>query len=113
MSDEQMSDHDLLIRLDTKFEVFVQNHTSTWATFTDLVQKFMLGIDKKADKMDILEISKRIVDLEKKVGEHETSFKINNGKNQFAFQIGEWGLKSWGALIATVAAIAGILKLFR
>jgi len=98
MLDEKMTDHDLLIRLDTRFEEFQKNHTNMWESFNKLVQNFLLSVEKKADKIDLSDLVKEVSEIKKKVDEHETSLKVSSGKNQFAFQMGEWGLKSWGAL---------------
>lgn len=107
----ESSDHDLLIRLDTRFDDFSKTHNSMWTNFTELVQKFISTMDKKADKLDMSLISKQFDDLEKRVTEHDTALKVNNGKKEFAVQIGEWGIKGWGAILGTVAATTAIINL--
>ncbi len=113
MGDENVTDHDLLIRLDTKFEFFVKNHTEMWGSFTDLVSKFMIAVEKKADKAIIDDMSLKIEDLKKKVDKHETQMEINNSKKQFVLSLGDWGAKGWGLLLTTIGTILAILAIYK
>lgn len=113
MADKDITDHDLLIRLDTKFEDFVISHNSMWGSFTEIINKFMTAIEKKADKVDISEIKIEIDNIKKKVDLHDTAIQISNGKKEFAVQIGEWGIKGWGAILATIGAIVGLIELIK
>lgn len=107
---QMMNDHDLLIRLDTKLESFSQQHTTMFASFNDAIHRFFSEVKTKADKDEFLELKKSHEELKGLVSKHDTFLEVGTAKKQTVITIGEWGVKGWTILIATVGLIITVVR---
>jgi len=122
-------DHDLLIRLETKFEEYSKNHKDGLSNLSDKLNKIFYQIEQKADKEDLrvlrAELSSKAdkEDVLKMIGEHEdikkrvinleqTEHDKKTEKGVF-LKIGKYSIKGWQFLSATIIFILTVYQIIK
>lgn len=65
-------DHDLLIKLNTKFDSFEKAVTSIWESLGDKMNRILVQMENKADKSDVLRLEASLVGLAQRVAKVES-----------------------------------------
>lgn len=112
-------DHDLLIRLETKFEEYSKTHKDALSNLNDKLSKISYEISLKADKEDlrilraelsnkadrddILKMSQETQDIKRRVVVLEQNHHDKETEKNAFFKIGKYSIKGWqvfsGAII--------------
>lgn len=99
------NDHDLLIRLDTRFDTLDKNHTQMWASFTEIVHKFMGHLENKVDKEEFNSVRIMVVS-------HDKILQEESVRDKTVIKLGQLGIKFWAGLMGFVIFLLTVYKAF-
>lgn len=96
------NDHDVLVRLDTKFE-----------HFTKQVDTLLAIMQEKADKSDIREVRSHVKDNSERIATLEGTHRDSDVRKQALLQIGKFGIDGWQLFVGAMMALLTIWQLIK
>lgn len=115
------SDHDLLIRLDTRFGDFEKHQRSSQDGITEKLLSLLSKMDRKVDKEDLNAVQS---EMQKKFSEVDTRFRALEERNHAqdvqkdtVIKLGAGGIKLWhlalGAIMFLLTSISIVTNIIQ
>lgn len=105
-----MTDHDLLIRLDARLESLEKSQRTAWEGFNERILSILEVIKSKAEKSEVEEMKNKMNDLNARTMKLEEREKKEDIQKQMVINLGAGGVKVWqfvvGAILFFISVIA-------
>jgi len=107
-------DHDLLIKLHTRFETFEKMTTQMWDSLNGKMAQILMEVSSKADKRDVDFIQQGYEILTSRTTQLERLIDTQNAKKQTLIDLGNMGVKGWavftGVILFAIAVFDALRK---
>lgn len=107
----QSTDHDLLIQLNTRFELFERSHQIAWADLLKQMTVMITKIEQKADRSELQNVDHKIDGIDKRLRHLEETKKTEETQKETVLRIGLGGIKLWQVLTGIIITILSIFSL--
>lgn len=107
---DPVNDHDLLIRLDTKFEEFIKSHSMSFKDLNEKLLRVLNQIENKADRHDVVALMDRVEKIDERIVVLETDRMTEIAKKQTIINLGNIGAKGWAMITGAVLFILAVLQ---
>lgn len=107
---DEVSDHDLLIRLDERFSTFETSVARMLTDFNDKISRLLDHLEKKVDKSDFVAVEKKVEVIDTRVIALENDKIARDAGRQMIINIGSLGWKGWLLAAGIISLIIGLIK---
>lgn len=107
---QPQSDHDLLIILNANFGSFQNSHTTEMKALNDKVTQFIVSMDQKAAKSDIVRLESLVGSQDKRISDLEEIRKIHGVQKETTAKIGKMGLNTWTFILGTILSLIALYQ---
>ena len=107
----QSTDHDLLIQLNTRFELFERSNQLAWTDLLKQMTVMLTKIEQKADRSELQNVDHKIDGIDKRLKHLEETKKTEETQKETVLRIGLGGIKLWQVLTGIIITILSIFSL--